>query len=95
MGSPLRDSILQMVVEDAISPAQKREHLTIKKKYSIVLACKWSGQGINAYVQTHNEAVPAGGTLISTQALTEWLHAEYMQSWQEFLEQASEEEKKN
>ena len=53
MGSPLRDSILQMVVEDAISPAQKREHLTIKKKYSIVLACKWSGQGINAYVQTH------------------------------------------
>ena len=49
MGSPLRDSVLQMVVEDAISPALKREHLTIKKKYSIVLACKRSGQGINAY----------------------------------------------
>ena len=94
MGSPLRDSVLQMVVEDAISPAQKREHLTIKKKYSIVLACKWSGQGIDAYVQTHNEAVPAGGTLISTRALTEWLHAEYTHSWEEFLDQASEEEKK-
>ena len=95
MGSPLRDITLQMVVEDAISPAQKRGRLTIKKKYSIVLACKWSAQGIDAYVQTHNEAVPAGGTVISTRALAEWLHAEYTQSWQEFLEQASEEEKKN
>ena len=59
MGSPLRDSILQMVVEDAISPAQKREHLTIKKKYSIVLACKWSGQGIDAYVPASGRATRA------------------------------------
>ena len=44
MGSPLRDITFQMIVEEAISPVQKKEHLTIKKKYSIVMACKWSGQ---------------------------------------------------
>ena len=34
MASPLRDMSLQMVVEETICPVQKKEHLTIKKKYS-------------------------------------------------------------
>ena len=70
MGSPLRDITLQMAVEEAISPVQKREYLTIKKKYAIVCCAKWSAQGINEYVETHNEAVPEGGTLISARALS-------------------------
>ena len=82
MASPLRDMSLQMVVEETICPVQKKEHLTIKKKYSIVLACKWSAQGINEYVQTHNHAVAEDGTLITAWGLAECLFAEPKQSWQ-------------
>lgn len=94
MVCPVRDVTTKMFVGDVISPVQKKENLTIQKKHPIVLACKWSGQGINEYVQNHNEALPTGGMLLSTRALGGWLHADDTQFWKEFLEQATEEEKR-
>ena len=88
MGSPLRDMGMLMAVDEIVCPIQKKEHLTIKKKFSIVTACRYSGQGINEYVQTHNQALAPGGILLTARALGEWLNAEFTQFWKEFLVRA-------